>query len=191
MCDGALAGPALLDLCKIVLTIGSAEQQNALVRIATNSPQCEWTTDAATNTQRVEPLTCSDCADTSCSLGHLAECAGPQATLFRADLRRDILAVLHSAPQTDSWCHQFGMLDLRAMLLRLFPIASSAPADEQHKHFTRLLCGAFSTRHANLAAKALGFPSADDGRSTLQRIRLTCLDRVAQHFRSLKQVAVP
>jgi hypothetical protein len=114
------------------------------------------------------------------SLGHLAECAGPQATLFRAHLRRDILAVLHSAPQTDSWCHQFGMLDLRAMLLRLFPIASSAPADEQHKHFTRLLCGAFSVRHANLAAKALGFPSADDGRLTLQRIRLTCFDRVAQ-----------
>jgi hypothetical protein len=80
---------------------------------------------------------------------------------------------------------------LRAMLLRLFPIASSAPADEQHKHFTRLLCGAFSARHANLAAKALGFPTADDGRSTLQHIRLTCLDRVAQVFRSLKQVAAP
>jgi hypothetical protein len=83
------------------------------------------------------------------------------------------------------------MLDLRAMLLRLFPIASSAPADEQHKHFTRLLCGAFSARHANLAAKALGFPTADDGGLTLQRIRLTCLDRVAQVFRSLKQVAAP
>jgi len=191
MCDGALAGSALLDLCKVVLAKGSAEQQNALVRIATNSLQCGWATDAATNTQRVEPLACSDCVDTTCSLGHLAACAGPQATLFRADLRRDILAVLHSASQTDSWCHQFGMLDLRAMLLRLFPIASSAPADEQHKHFTRLLCGAFSARHANLAAKALGFPTADDGRLTLQRIRLTCLDRVAQVFRSLKQVAAP
>ena len=133
MCDGALAGSALLDLCKVVLAKGSAEQ-HSLVRIATNSLQCEWATDAATNTQRVEPLACSDCVDTSCSLGHLAECAGPQATLFRADLRRVILAVFHSAPQTDSWCHQFGMLDLRAMLLRLFPIASSAPADEQHKH---------------------------------------------------------
>jgi len=65
------------------------------------------------------------------------------------------------------------MLDLRAMLLRLFPIASSAPADEQHKHFTRLLCGTFTAGHANLAA--LGFPSVDDGRLTLQRIRLTCL----------------
>jgi hypothetical protein len=83
------------------------------------------------------------------------------------------------------------MLDLRAVLLRLFPIASSAPADEQHKHFTRLLCGAFTARHANLAAKALGFPSADDGRLTLQRIRLTCLDGVAQVFRSLKQAVAP
>jgi hypothetical protein len=49
----------------------------------------------------------------------LAQCASPQATRFQPDLRRDILAVLHSAPQTDSWCHQFGMLDLRAMLLRV------------------------------------------------------------------------
>jgi hypothetical protein len=187
MCDGTLAGSALLAQCKVVLAKGSAEQQNALVRIATNSLQCEWATDAATNTQRVEPLACSDCVDTSCSLGHLAQCAGPQATLFRADLRRDILAVLHSAPQTDSWCHRLGMLDLRAMLLRLFPIASSAPADEQHKHFTRL----FSGRHANLAAKALGFATADAGRLTLQRIRLTCLDRVAQVFRGLKQIAAP
>jgi hypothetical protein len=78
MCDGALAGSALLDLCKVVLAIGSAEQQNALVLIATNSLQCEWATDTATNTQRVEPLACSDCADTSCSLSHSAEHAGPQ-----------------------------------------------------------------------------------------------------------------
>jgi hypothetical protein len=175
MCDGALADSALLDLCKVVLAIGSTEQQNALVRIATNSLQCEWATDAATNTQRVEPLACSDCADsvTSCSLGHLAECAGPQATLFRADLRRDILAVLHSAPQADSWCHQFGMLDLRSMLPAPLQHRFSAPADEQHKHFYN--CSFALKRvhcHANLAAKALGFPSADDGRSTLQRIRL-------------------
>jgi hypothetical protein len=39
-----------------VLAKGSAEQQNALVRIATNSLQCEWMTDAATNAQRVESL---------------------------------------------------------------------------------------------------------------------------------------
>jgi hypothetical protein len=29
--DGTLAGSALLDLCKVVLAKGSAEQQNALV----------------------------------------------------------------------------------------------------------------------------------------------------------------
>jgi len=76
------------------------------------------------------------------------------------------------------------------MQLRLLPTAST-PADEQHKHFTRLLCGAFTTRHANLAAKALGFPSADDGRLTLQRIRLVCLDRVAPVFRWLRRLIPP
>jgi hypothetical protein len=115
-----------------VLAKGIAEQQNALVRIATNSLQCEWATDAATSMQRVKPLACSSCVDTSCSLGHLVQCAGPQATPFRADLRRDILAVIYFAPQTDSCCHQFGMLDSRAMLLRLFSIADLHPnSDEQ------------------------------------------------------------
>jgi hypothetical protein len=37
MHDGTLACSAMLDLCKAVLAFGSAEPQNALVRIATNS----------------------------------------------------------------------------------------------------------------------------------------------------------
>ena len=39
------------------------------------------------------------------------------------------------------------------------------------------------------AAKSLGFTSAEDGRPTLQRIRLVCLDRIAQVFSDLKRVA--
>jgi hypothetical protein len=37
----------------------------------------------------------------------------------------------------------------------------------------------------------MGFSQRDDGRVTLQRIRLTCLDGVAEVFRGLKQAAAP
>ena len=113
------------------------------------------------------------------------------ATLFRADLRRDILTVLESDASTANWRRQFGALDLRSLLLRLFPFASSASAADQQQHFICLHCGAFTARQANTAAKSLGFASAEDGRLTLQQIRLVCLDRVAHIFRGLKEAAAP
>lgn len=47
MQDGTLACSALLDLCKVVLANGTTEQQHALVRIATNSLQCEFASSLA------------------------------------------------------------------------------------------------------------------------------------------------
>jgi ribonuclease HI len=191
MCDGALADAGMLDLSRIVLAAGSSAQQATLINVATNSIQCAWTT-AADNTQHVRPLDCPDCPDVACSLGHLAECAGTHATRFRSNLRSDIFAVLDSTPCTAAWRRQQGRDDLQQILLRLFPmIAFFVPSEEKHLHFTRLLCGAFTARQANVAAKSLGFPSAEDGRPTLQRIRLACLDRIAQVFSDLKRVAAP
>ena len=188
MRDGVLAGTGMLDLSRIVWAAGSPAQQATLINVATNSIQCAWTT-AADNSQRVRPLDCPDCPDVACSLGHLAECARAHATRFRSNLRSDIFAVLDSAPCTAAWRRQQSGDSLQQIFLRLFPLAYFAPAEEKHLHFARLLCGAFSARQANVAAKSLGFPSAEDGRPTLHRIRLACLDRIAQVFSVLKRVA--
>jgi ribonuclease HI len=188
MCDGALAGPEMLDLSRVVLAAGTPTQQATLINVATNSIQCAWT-PAADNSQRVRPLDCPDCADVACTLGHLAECSKSHASGFRSNLHSDIFAVLGSVPYTAAWRRQHGRDSLQQILLLLFPIAYFKTTEEKHLHFTRLLCGAFSARQANVAAKSLGFPNAEDGRPTLQRIRLACLDRIAQVFSDLKKVA--
>ena len=154
----------------------------------TNSIQCVWAT-AADNSQCVRPISCPDCPDLTCAISHLAGCAGAHATRFRSNLRSDILAVLHTSPHTADWCSRYGGGDLQQILMRLFPISSTASGEEQRQHFARTFCGAFSARHANAAAKSLGFPSAENGRLTLQRIRFACLDRIAQVYSDLKKVA--
>jgi len=188
--DGTLAGADMLDLSRIVLAAGSPAQQATLIHVATNSIQCAWVETADNPKPHVVALLCPNCVGLTCSLGHLAECAKGHATRFRTALRSDILAVLDSVPCTADWRRRHGGQDLQQILLRLFPIAASAPNDAKHQHFTRLLCGAFSARLANAAARLLGFP-AEDGRLTLQRIRLACLDRIAQVFIDLKKVAAP
>jgi len=186
--DGTLFGSGMLDLSRVVLASGSPTQQATLLHIATNSIQCVWTT-AADNSQCVRPISCPDCPDLTCALSHMAGCAGAHATRFRSDLRSDILAVLHASAHTADWCHRYGGGDLQQILMRLFPISSTVSGEEQRQHFARSFCGAFSARHANAAAKQLGFPSAEDGRLTLQRIRFACLDRIAQVYSDLKKVA--
>jgi hypothetical protein len=181
----------MLDLSRIVLAAGSPAQQATLIHVATNSIQCAWVPAADDPTPRMVALPCPNCVGLTCSLGHLAVCAKTHATRFRTALRSDILAVLDSVPCTADWRRRHGGQDLQQILLRLFPIASSASNDAKHQHFTRLLCGAFSARHANAAARLLGFPRAEDGRLTLQQIRLACLDRIAQVFFDLKKVAAP
>ena len=191
MHDGAIACAALLDLSKVVMAAGSPSQQATLIHVATNSIHCIGTKAPDGTLSRVLPLRCTDCINSLCTLSHLAECAGAHATQFRADLKRDIFAVLESAADTASWRRQFAAQNLQAILLRLFPNAPDSSADEQQLHFTRLLCGAFSARQANVAARSLGFSSVENSRLTLQQIRCTCLDRIAQVFRDLKSAAAP
>ena len=73
----------------------------------------------------------------------------------------------------------------------MFPIAASAaaPAEEQRRHLTRLICGAFTNRQATAAAKSLGFDSAEAGRATLRQLRLLCLEHIEKVFSDRKEIA--
>ena len=79
-------------------------------------------------------------------------------------------------------------LDLGALLLSLFPIAASAPVEEQRRHLARLICGAFTNRQASAAAKSLGFDFAVPGRATLRQLRLLCLEHIEQVFGDRKEI---
>ena len=75
------------------------------------------------------------------------------------------------------------------MLLHLFPSAPSATAEEQRRHLTRLICGAFTNGQATSAAKALGFDSSQSGRSTLRQLRLLCLEHIDKVYNSSRKEA--
>jgi len=64
------------------------------------------------------------------------------------------------------------------MLLRLFPSAALASVEQQRRHLTRLICGAFTNGQATSAAKAFGFDPSQSGRSTLRQLRLPCLEHI-------------
>ena len=75
------------------------------------------------------------------------------------------------------------------MLLSLFPNVASAPVEEQRRHLTRLICGAFTNRQASAAAKSLGFDPAEAGRAILRQLRLLCLEHIEKMFSDRKEIA--
>jgi hypothetical protein len=186
--QGELAGEAMTHLGRDALRHGSAQQQSTLVHVATNSVEFLWLEDDAGGRSSLQRLRCSHC-NRHLDLSHLASCPAPDGIAFRSQMRRDILRLLASADCTRDWLHANRRLELGALLLSLFPIAASAPADEQRRHLARLICGAFTNRQAAAAAKSLGFDSAEAGRATLRQLRLLCLEHIDKVFSDRKEAA--
>ena len=90
---------------------------------------------------------------------------------------------------TRAWLAATRGHQLRDLLLSLFPLPAVASLDEQQRHFTNLLVGAFTHRQANAAAKFAGFASGEDGRASMLQLRLRCLEHVEQSFGHWKEVA--
>jgi hypothetical protein len=97
--------------------------------------------------------------------------------------------LLSSADCTSGWLRVNSRLELGALLVSLFPIAASAPVEEQRRHLARLICGAFTNRQATAAAKSLGFDPAEAGRATLRQLRLLCLEHIKTVFSDRKEIA--
>jgi hypothetical protein len=182
--QGALASEAMIELGRAVLQSGRSAHQRTFLHVATNSIHCYWDANA-TLTQ----LHCGGCDETR-SLGHLIDCVNsPRGLTFRWELAIAIRDCFGAAPCTRAWHHATRRLGLRDLLASLFPISATASAEEQHRHFTCLLVGAFTRRQANAAAKSAGFASGDDGRDCLLRLRLLCLEHVAKSFDRWKEAA--
>ena len=171
--QGALDGEAMTHLGRDALRHGSAQHQTTLVHVPTSSIEFHWLENAGGHSS-FHRLRCGPC-DCHPSLSHLADCPAPEGVAFRSKLRRAILRLLSSPNCSSGWLRVNSRLELGALLLSLFPITASAPAEEQRRHLTRLICGAFTNRQATAAAKSLGFDSAEAGRATLRQLRLLCL----------------
>jgi hypothetical protein len=182
--QGALAGAGMVDLGRAVLQSGTAQHQRTFLPVATNSIHYYWT---AANI--LTHLHCKGC-DESRSLGHLIHCVRSNSGLtLRWELAIAIRDCFRASACTQVWLratHRFGLRDL---LASLFPISGTASVDEQHRHFTCLLVGAFTRRQANAAAKSAGFASGADGRDCLLRLRLLCLEHISKFFGRWKEAA--
>jgi hypothetical protein len=187
--QGYFACAAMLQLGRAVLRSGSPSLQAAFVHVATNSIHLLWL-KAAHGPDALQSLRCGDAAcDQPLTLAHLAECNGASATGFRASLQHSIVRALSRERCASAWLRSNRALLLPACLLKLFPVAADVNPAERLRHLTRVMCGAFSRAQENAATRALGFPSAEEGRPTLLRLRLLCLEHVQQLFSDLKKAA--
>ena len=184
---GDLAGPAMIDLGQAVLRHGSIAQQTTLVHVATNSIEFFWPAGSVRNDQ-LKRLHCAPC-NKVLTPSHLAECPEPTCCQFRIRLAGDIHNILVAEACTRDWRIANSRLTLSELLFSLFPLAATATAQERLRHLTCLLVGAFTGRQANAAAKRLGFPYAEAGRSCLLQLRLRCLENIHQVYRSWKEAA--
>jgi hypothetical protein len=181
-----LASEAMIELGRAVLQHGTAKHQSTFLLVATNSIHCYWTA-AGSLTQ----LHCKGC-DEPRSLGHLLDCVNSFSGLT---LRRELTIAIRgcfaaaAGVLTRAWLRATHVFSLRELLASLFPIPATASDEEQDRHFTCLLVGAFTRRQANAAAKSAGFASGDDGRDCLLRLRLLCLEHIARFFGRWKEAA--
>ena len=206
-CNGRefFAGDAVLELGRVVVRRGSAQQQHTLVHVATNSIHYHFAPVAGPGSAtKLQQLQCEDCG-VALTLGHLAVCRAQLGEDYRAQLHRDILDLFADEPQAAAWVkrHQAAG-SLRTLLFDLFPVPSEVAAMQpasleaiaaRGKHLAHAMCGVFTSSAANIAAKAAGFNSLNsgdvkDGQRCIHRLRLLCLDNAERLFTARKDVGV-
>lgn len=202
------ASRAAIDTGRMVLRHGSAEQQITLVHLATNSLQHHWAplpsppaaAAAAAHARRdtVQQLTCADCsaidADTIIlTPAHLSTCPHAIGEDYRAELCRNILALLSQHALTADWLQDYRdhtptLSTLLHRLVTLPPdIAASPPADpERQRHLTYAMCGMLTTSQLTAAARRVGFDDVlhlPQGIRLMQRVCLLCIDQLGRMFK--------
>jgi hypothetical protein len=180
---GALASTAMVDLGRAVLQGGQGCHQSTFLHVALNSIHRFWGSNGM-----LVALQCEDC-DESRTISHLFSCGSIDCIAFRLETTILIRTCFGADVCTRAWLAATRGHQLRDLLLSLFPLPAVASLDEQQRHFTNLLVGAFTHRQANAAAKFAGFASGEDGRASMLQLRLRCLEHVEQSFGHWKEVA--
>jgi len=179
--QGTLACEAMVELGRAMLESGNSTHQSTFVHVATNTIHCYWAADGM-----LTQLHCRDC-DEIRSLSHLFDC--PTSFAFRWELAIAIRNCFGIEAAAHDWLQDTRLYGLRDLFASLFPVSATASEQEQQRHFTCLLVGAFTRRQANAAAKSAGFAPGEEGRDCLLRLRLLCLGHIAKTFGRWKEAA--
>ena len=185
--QGFIACAGVVELGRVVLRAGSPSLQATFVHVATNTAHLTIVAAGAADSA-VVPWSCphGPCDGASLTLAHLQDCAWRSVRRLRRKLRKAIIAALSSEPCTAVWLAANRRLMPRELLLKLFPIPASASAAERTRHLARATCGAFSRAQENAAARAVGFPSAQQGRAAFAQVRLQWLQCIHQFYGGLR-----
>ena len=192
------AAAALIQLGRVVLGHASADAQAAMMLIVTNSIQYYWPPGRGAALQQ---LTCSDVCDHKLSLQHLATCTvSARCVNFRANLQQSIVDMLEQyQPATTVWLHRHRRSPLTELLLGLFPMSSCGiatvyGASDGHArrdfHQTTNMCGMYTGAQMTAAIKTLGFERTAKGQTSMQQLRLMCIEHIQLEYTSQKQIAM-
>jgi hypothetical protein len=182
------------DAGRVVLRHGSRSQQATFVHVVINSIHYHRPPVPRGARSVLEPVPCA-ASHVPLTLAHLAVCADASCAQPRQQLQRAIVALLSEYAATRDWLRLHRRLPLPELLTSLFPPPAPPAAArdaERQRRLTRLLCGAFTRREANAAAKRVGLDPLlhrDDATAMLLRLRLACLDSVASLYDERKAAA--
>ena len=187
--SGGFACAGTIELGRVVLELGSAEQQATYVHAATNSIHHHWVGPDQASSVLVQLqcfATCSAAGTRSLSLTHLAYCRVRPALRFQQQARDAVVAHLSFFPDCASWLGRHSRSPLFDLLEGLFPLAGPSTVQEAIAHPALCLIGAFTRAECTRAVKVLGFIDPEEGRSALDQLRLVCLDQVRRLYAELK-----
>lgn len=189
--QGLFACQGMVDLGRMVMRLGSPDQQATLIHVATNSIHWFLQPDPGDSSkQLLRQLHCDSC-DTTLTLLHFFSCPLAKAVRHRTRLRRAILLLLGQSDDSKEWLRTHPALQLGELvdlLRQLFPSAAdAAAADGLASHSDRCLVGALTQRELGAACRALGFQDKKAGLAVLHRVQLACLDRLRRFFASVKK----
>jgi exonuclease III len=183
--DGVFAGPEMIELGKTIMKFGSAQQQNALLHLATNSIQKYWKEIGADEHSLVD-VQCDTCAEPM-SILHLSDCLGAQAATFRHTLQQRLLQLLRDSQCDKDWLLANSCLALPSFIRKLFPPpAGDTEAEAIRRHTARSMMGAFSSTESNSTSKLLHFPLSTDRPTVMELFRVTCVDQFSLFYSSSK-----
>ena len=189
--QGLFAGQGMVDLGRMVMRLGSPEQQATLVHVATNSIHWFLQPDPGDPSKRLlQQLHCDSC-DTTLTIIHLFNCPLARPARHRTRLRRAIVDLLGQSDEGKEWLRTRPALSLGEpvdLLRQLFPpSAEAAASDGLALHSDRCLVGALTQRELGAASRSLGFLDKKAGLAVLHRVQLACLDRIQRFFAKVKK----
>jgi hypothetical protein len=192
--QGFFAYADMTELGRDAMRHASAQLESAFLLIATNSIHYYWSAGDVSSPSTLQQLACGDGCPESLTLDHLSSCDATLCLDFRDRLANDIMHLLVESSDSAKWARLLRHLSLPQLLHKLFPPPPSDQRDsavQSHRHLTYAMCGAFSTRQASAAIRALGCNDRQEGQTMMQRLRLLCVDRIATFYRHRKQHRSP